>query len=215
MAGRPRRSLVRQRPGCCRAGSALASCTRTRAPPIGGPPMPWAPLPRARSFEKYGGLSASLRDILDAPPDIDMDEYRARTRVQVGGPAPARRQPCAHAGRQARNRRGRCCCGGLPGTASSWTVGLKRPAPHRLRTLFRSPACRWATPPWPSAPSGTGTASPRATPPTCASPRAAPTPAPSAPSPASGARVSGQRGVSRVLGVGRSFRAWAGGGCRP
>lgn len=35
-------------------------------------------------FEKYGGLSASLRDILDAPPDIDMDEYRARTRVQVG-----------------------------------------------------------------------------------------------------------------------------------
>ncbi|KAL4443886.1 hypothetical protein ABPG75_011623 [Micractinium tetrahymenae] len=35
-------------------------------------------------FEKYGGLSASLREILDAPPDIDMDEYRARTRVQVG-----------------------------------------------------------------------------------------------------------------------------------
>ena len=35
-------------------------------------------------FEKYGGLSASLRTILDAPPDIDMDDYRARSRVQVG-----------------------------------------------------------------------------------------------------------------------------------
>ncbi|EFN60061.1 hypothetical protein CHLNCDRAFT_133327 [Chlorella variabilis] len=35
-------------------------------------------------FEKYGSLSASLRTILDAPPDIDMDEYRQRSRVQVG-----------------------------------------------------------------------------------------------------------------------------------
>ncbi|KAI7843088.1 hypothetical protein COHA_003259 [Chlorella ohadii] len=35
-------------------------------------------------FEKYGGLSASLRQILDAPPDVDMDEYQQRSRVQVG-----------------------------------------------------------------------------------------------------------------------------------
>lgn len=34
-------------------------------------------------FEKYGGLSASLRQILDAPPEVDMDEYQQRSRVQV------------------------------------------------------------------------------------------------------------------------------------
>ncbi|PRW60299.1 hypothetical protein C2E21_1072 [Chlorella sorokiniana] len=35
-------------------------------------------------FEKYGGLSTSLRQILDAPPQVDMDEYQQRSRVQVG-----------------------------------------------------------------------------------------------------------------------------------
>lgn len=34
-------------------------------------------------FEKYGGLSASLRTILDAPPEVDMEEYQQRSRVQV------------------------------------------------------------------------------------------------------------------------------------
>ena len=36
-----------------------------------------------RRFEKYGGLSSSLRSILDAPPEPDMDEYMQRSRVQV------------------------------------------------------------------------------------------------------------------------------------
>ena len=38
---------------------------------------------RPRRFEKYGGLSASLRQILDAPPEVDMDGYQQRSRVQV------------------------------------------------------------------------------------------------------------------------------------
>ena len=35
-------------------------------------------------FERYGGLAASVRQVLDAPPDIDLDEYQRRARVQVG-----------------------------------------------------------------------------------------------------------------------------------
>jgi ribosomal protein S12 methylthiotransferase len=35
-------------------------------------------------FQNYGSLSASLRDVLGAVPDIDMDEYTQRSRVQVG-----------------------------------------------------------------------------------------------------------------------------------
>ena len=34
--------------------------------------------------------AAGAADATDAPPDIDMDEYRARTRVQVGGGAAVR-----------------------------------------------------------------------------------------------------------------------------
>ena len=55
------------------------------------PPPPTLLPAAARSFEKYGGLSASLRTILDAPPKVDMDEYRQRSRVQVrryGGAVP-------------------------------------------------------------------------------------------------------------------------------
>ena len=40
-----------------------------------------------RRFEKYGSLSSSLRTILDAPPEVDMDEYQQRARVQVWGAA--------------------------------------------------------------------------------------------------------------------------------
>lgn len=35
-------------------------------------------------FEQYGRLSASLREVLDAPPEIDQEEYTRRSRVQVG-----------------------------------------------------------------------------------------------------------------------------------
>lgn len=35
-------------------------------------------------FENYGSLSSSLRDVLGAPPEIDMEEYTRRSRVQVG-----------------------------------------------------------------------------------------------------------------------------------
>lgn len=34
-------------------------------------------------FQNYGGLAGSLRGLLGAEPEIDFDEYRARTRVQV------------------------------------------------------------------------------------------------------------------------------------
>jgi ribosomal protein S12 methylthiotransferase len=34
-------------------------------------------------FERYGGLSGSLREVLGAPPEIDQDEYIRRSRVQV------------------------------------------------------------------------------------------------------------------------------------
>ncbi|KAI3429614.1 hypothetical protein D9Q98_005700 [Chlorella vulgaris] len=46
-----------------------------------------AQLPEAdlvMGFEKYGNLSSSLRSILDAPPQVDMEEYQQRSRVQVG-----------------------------------------------------------------------------------------------------------------------------------
>lgn len=43
-------------------------------------------------FQNYGGLAGSLRGLLGAEPEIDFDEYRARTRVQV------------------RERLGRCVC---------------------------------------------------------------------------------------------------------
>ena len=35
-------------------------------------------------FQSYGGLSSSLKGLLGAEPEIDFDEYRARSRVQVG-----------------------------------------------------------------------------------------------------------------------------------
>ena len=35
-------------------------------------------------FEKYGGLSSALRDVLGSPPEIDALEYANRSRVQVG-----------------------------------------------------------------------------------------------------------------------------------
>jgi len=36
-------------------------------------------------FERYGGLAGSLREVLGAPPELDMDEYAQRARVQVRG----------------------------------------------------------------------------------------------------------------------------------
>ena len=57
-------------------------CTPPRPTPLRVAP---APHPACCSFEKYGGLSASLRTLLDAPPEVDMDEYQQRSRVQVGG----------------------------------------------------------------------------------------------------------------------------------
>lgn len=35
-------------------------------------------------FEKYDTLSASLRQVLGAPPEIDEEDYMRRSRVQVG-----------------------------------------------------------------------------------------------------------------------------------
>lgn len=35
-------------------------------------------------FEKYGGLATAVRDVLGRPPDIDLDDYQRRSRVQVG-----------------------------------------------------------------------------------------------------------------------------------
>lgn len=35
-------------------------------------------------FEKYGSLPSTMKTILDSPPDIDMNEYQNRSRVQVG-----------------------------------------------------------------------------------------------------------------------------------
>ena len=58
----------------------MPGCSPSRPAPLRASPPP---LPRC-SFEKYGGLSASLRTLLDAPPDVDMDEYQQRSRVQVG-----------------------------------------------------------------------------------------------------------------------------------
>jgi hypothetical protein len=62
--------------------------------PAHHPALPCSALPRCThlvaprcSFEKYGVLSASLRTLLDAPPEVDMDEYQQRSRVQVGGVA--------------------------------------------------------------------------------------------------------------------------------
>lgn len=106
-----------------------------------------------------------------------------------------------------------------------------RPAPpshlvtvaHRLHCRALAPLTpppslllRWAMPPWPSAQSGTATASRPATPPTCAWQRAAAMPAPSAPSPASGgwARWGGRAGRGRARGSskqreGESAGSWA------
>lgn len=35
-------------------------------------------------FEKYGGLATAVREVLGAPPDVDLDDYQRRSRVQVG-----------------------------------------------------------------------------------------------------------------------------------
>lgn len=35
-------------------------------------------------FEKYGGLSTALKQVLGAPPELDDDAYALRSRVQVG-----------------------------------------------------------------------------------------------------------------------------------
>ena len=35
-------------------------------------------------FEKYGSLPSTMKTILDSPPDIDMNDYQNRSRVQVG-----------------------------------------------------------------------------------------------------------------------------------
>lgn len=35
-------------------------------------------------FERYGGLAGSLREVLGAPPDVDLADYQMRSRVQVG-----------------------------------------------------------------------------------------------------------------------------------
>ena len=34
-------------------------------------------------FEKYGGLSGALRGLLDAPPEVDLEQYAQRSRVQA------------------------------------------------------------------------------------------------------------------------------------